>query len=41
LLEPTLAATSSGEPSAGVGNIRLCYETFGSLDAQPLLLTWA
>jgi pimeloyl-ACP methyl ester carboxylesterase len=36
-LEPTVS-TSSGEQFARCGEIDLCYETFGSPDAPPLLL---
>jgi pimeloyl-ACP methyl ester carboxylesterase len=32
------ASTSSGEQTAKVGELQLCYETFGSSDAPPLLL---
>lgn len=32
------ASTASGEQFAKIGEIRLCYETFGSGDAPPLLL---
>jgi pimeloyl-ACP methyl ester carboxylesterase len=31
-------STSSGEQTAQVGDLELCYETFGSSDAAPLLL---
>jgi pimeloyl-ACP methyl ester carboxylesterase len=33
-----LGSTSSGELTAPVGNLTLCYETFGSPEAEPLLL---
>ena len=32
------ASTSSGELTAKVGELELCYETFGSSDAPPMLL---
>ena len=35
---PDLTSTASGELMASVGNIELCYETFGSPDDPPLLL---
>ena len=35
---PDLKQTASGERTAPVGKIRLCYETFGSRKAPPLLL---
>jgi pimeloyl-ACP methyl ester carboxylesterase len=35
---PDLDSTASGELTARVGRLRLCYETFGSRDAEPLLL---
>ena len=35
---PDLKSTSSGERTATVGDLELCYETFGSPDAPPLLL---
>lgn len=31
-------STASGEQFANLGQVRLCYETFGALDAPPLLL---
>ncbi len=33
-----LTATASGEQIARVGDLKLCYETFGAADATPLLL---
>jgi pimeloyl-ACP methyl ester carboxylesterase len=33
-----LTSTSSGELCAQVGDVKLCYETFGSSDSAPLLL---
>ena len=38
LTAPDLKPTASGERTARVGEIQLCYETFGSPDAPPLLL---
>jgi pimeloyl-ACP methyl ester carboxylesterase len=35
---PDLKSTASGEQIARVGKLKLCYETFGSPDAPPLLL---
>jgi pimeloyl-ACP methyl ester carboxylesterase len=35
---PNLQSTASGERIALVGKLKLCYETFGSPDAPPLLL---
>ncbi len=35
---PDLDSTASGELQAAVGELRLCYETFGSPDGEPLLL---
>ncbi len=35
---PDLASTASGEQTAAVGNVKLCYETFGSAQAPALLL---
>jgi pimeloyl-ACP methyl ester carboxylesterase len=36
--ESDLTSTASGERTAPVGNIELCYETFGEPTASPLLL---
>jgi pimeloyl-ACP methyl ester carboxylesterase len=33
-----IASTASGEQFANVGNLKLCYETFGHPDAPPMLL---
>ena len=33
-----MTSTASGEQTARVGSLDLCYETFGSLDAPPMLL---
>ena len=38
LLNPNFPSTASGEQTAAVGGVRLCYETFGSADAPALLL---
>jgi pimeloyl-ACP methyl ester carboxylesterase len=35
---PQLQSTASGELTATVGDLELCYETFGSPDAPPILL---
>jgi pimeloyl-ACP methyl ester carboxylesterase len=35
---PDLDSTASGEQTAAVGGLRLCYETFGLPDGEPLLL---
>jgi pimeloyl-ACP methyl ester carboxylesterase len=35
---PELTPTSSGERRASIGDVTLCYETFGASDASPLLL---
>ncbi len=35
---PDLASTASGEQTAAVGDVKLCYETFGSSQAPALLL---
>jgi pimeloyl-ACP methyl ester carboxylesterase len=35
---PDLDSTASGELMAPVGSLRLCYQTFGSPDGEPLLL---
>jgi len=35
---PDLAPTASGERTAAVGELKLCYETFGASEAPPLLL---
>jgi len=33
-----ITSTASGEQVAPVGNLKLCYETFGAADAPPMLL---
>jgi pimeloyl-ACP methyl ester carboxylesterase len=38
LSTPEQESTSSGEQTAKVGELELCYETFGSADAPPLVL---
>ena len=35
---PDLDSTASGEQTAAVGGLQLCYETFGSPDGEPVLL---
>jgi pimeloyl-ACP methyl ester carboxylesterase len=35
---PELNSTASGELTAQIGDLTLCYETFGSPDGEPLLL---
>jgi pimeloyl-ACP methyl ester carboxylesterase len=35
---PDVKSTASGELTAQVGALKLCYETFGGLDSPPLLL---
>jgi pimeloyl-ACP methyl ester carboxylesterase len=38
LSEPNRQPTASGELTARLGNVKLCYETFGSPESPPLLL---
>ena len=37
-MSAALPSTASGELTARVGDLKLCYETFGAADAPPLLL---